>query len=424
MYKHSRIVAFPSSPLQKIPKTIAEYQKSFQKRFPAVVLSADTLRQIEAIIGACTHLDVNIELHSFQLLHSTEVSQQQLSHICFLPIYFEPLGNIAVLQIDPRLAHMLVYSILHIKKHTVDKPSRLSNVEKGLLLYVCLQIIRTVEQQINVEGLFTLKTQKIHDTIQSFIQQIKEDEVYHQFNYTISANTENYFCKLFLPGHLAQRLSSIFVGKTNRQKLPLGSKWLKIISGQVRIEFSSTNIQRQELLQLTTGDIIIFEHLSSHMGRSSYSEPAYMRIGLGTQGSISGILHVNPNSTTFEVTALVTTGEVPNLVQPSPISEESMTTKPDYKPELESDFEIIEEQENLSSRWLADIPVQLTLEMARIQLTADQIIQLRAGHLLELQRKPSDPINLTVEGKVIATGELVEIDGSLGVRIISITEDN
>ena len=46
------------------------------------------------------------------------------------------------------------------------------------------------------------------------------------------------------------------------------------------------------------------------------------------------------------------------------------------------------------------------------------LLKLKVGHAIDLERAPNEFVDLTANGKVIARGELVEIDGKLGVRII------
>ncbi len=64
------------------------------------------------------------------------------------------------------------------------------------------------------------------------------------------------------------------------------------------------------------------------------------------------------------------------------------------------------------------------VELGRVQLTADEIIRLRSGHIMELGRSPADPVDLVVNGKLLAKGELVEIEGSLGVKILSLMKES
>lgn len=67
-----------------------------------------------------------------------------------------------------------------------------------------------------------------------------------------------------------------------------------------------------------------------------------------------------------------------------------------------------------------DVPVQLAAVLAKKTLALGQILELRVGEVLDLSRKPSDPIDLVANGKLVAKAELVMIDGQIGVRIIKL----
>ena len=69
---------------------------------------------------------------------------------------------------------------------------------------------------------------------------------------------------------------------------------------------------------------------------------------------------------------------------------------------------------------LGDVPLQLTVELARLPMTADAVVALRVGQVVDLQRTATEPVELSVNGKVVARGELVEIEGQLGVRVQSL----
>lgn len=88
----------------------------------------------------------------------------------------------------------------------------------------------------------------------------------------------------------------------------------------------------------------------------------------------------------------------------------------------EEEAEVESEDDNLAAAepLLGDIPMVCVVELGRVQLTADEVIRLRAGQLVELGRAPTDPVDLVVNGKLVAKGELVEIEGSLGVKLISL----
>src|SRR5690606_3748103 len=72
------------------------------------------------------------------------------------------------------------------------------------------------------------------------------------------------------------------------------------------------------------------------------------------------------------------------------------------------------------SEVLGDVPVQLSVELERIPMSADQVVALRIGQVVELHRGANERVELTINGKAVARGELVEIEGQLGVRVQSL----
>ncbi len=86
----------------------------------------------------------------------------------------------------------------------------------------------------------------------------------------------------------------------------------------------------------------------------------------------------------------------------------------------ESEGDALDSNKPEGSELLADIPLQLAVELARVPVTADEVVALKVGQVIELHRSPGEPVELSVNGKVVARGELVEVEGQLGVRVLSL----
>ena len=71
---------------------------------------------------------------------------------------------------------------------------------------------------------------------------------------------------------------------------------------------------------------------------------------------------------------------------------------------------------------LTDVPVRVTVEVGRAKLTLAELVELRAGSLIELDREAHEPADILVNGKVVARGEIVTMDDNYGVRITSLIE--
>lgn len=66
-----------------------------------------------------------------------------------------------------------------------------------------------------------------------------------------------------------------------------------------------------------------------------------------------------------------------------------------------------------------DVPVEVTVEIARFTLALEEIGALRAGEILSTGCPIGERVTLRVGGRVIASGELVDVEGDVGVRILS-----
>ncbi len=76
------------------------------------------------------------------------------------------------------------------------------------------------------------------------------------------------------------------------------------------------------------------------------------------------------------------------------------------------------EQRNLDM--LLDIPLKVTVELGRTKRTIKDILELSAGSIVELDKLAGEPVDIHVNDKLIAKGEVVVIDENFGVRVTDI----
>ncbi|MBQ7577474.1 MAG: flagellar motor switch protein FliN [Synergistaceae bacterium] len=69
---------------------------------------------------------------------------------------------------------------------------------------------------------------------------------------------------------------------------------------------------------------------------------------------------------------------------------------------------------------IADIPVRVTVELGKARKSVSEILALTAGAVVELDKMAGEPVDILVNGKLIAHGEVVVIDENFGVRITDI----
>ncbi len=71
---------------------------------------------------------------------------------------------------------------------------------------------------------------------------------------------------------------------------------------------------------------------------------------------------------------------------------------------------------------LMDVPVHVTVEVGRTRLPLAELVDLGPGSLVVLDREAHEPADILVNGKIVARGEVVTMDGSYGVRITSVLQ--
>ena len=69
---------------------------------------------------------------------------------------------------------------------------------------------------------------------------------------------------------------------------------------------------------------------------------------------------------------------------------------------------------------LLDVPLQVTVELGRTQLRIRNVLELVPGSIVELDKLAGEPVDVLVNGKQIARGEVVVIDEEFGVRITDV----
>ena len=69
---------------------------------------------------------------------------------------------------------------------------------------------------------------------------------------------------------------------------------------------------------------------------------------------------------------------------------------------------------------ILDIPVQLTVELGRTRIPIKHILQLGQGSVVELETMAGEPMDVLVNGFLIAQGEVVVVNDKFGIRLTDI----
>jgi flagellar motor switch protein FliN len=77
-------------------------------------------------------------------------------------------------------------------------------------------------------------------------------------------------------------------------------------------------------------------------------------------------------------------------------------------------------EDPMNMELLLDIPLEIVVELGRTKKKISEVLELTSGSILDLEKMAGEPVDVYVNNKLVAKGEVVVIDEHFGVRITEI----
>ncbi|MBS5951707.1 MAG: flagellar motor switch phosphatase FliY [Clostridium sp.] len=142
----------------------------------------------------------------------------------------------------------------------------------------------------------------------------------------------------------------------------------------------------------------------------THKEPTYGEANHYSEGGI----HVNSHEVYQEPRPL----QEPIVQQPAPIQTEKQVEVHGASFEALGQGQVGESHRNIDL--ILDVPLEVSVVLGRTKKSIKDILNLSTGSLIELEKLAEEPVEVLVNGKKIAYGEVVVVDENFGVRITSI----
>jgi flagellar motor switch protein FliN/FliY len=101
---------------------------------------------------------------------------------------------------------------------------------------------------------------------------------------------------------------------------------------------------------------------------------------------------------------------------------ETAKREPEYRSAefetLENDVELEGIEPNLDV--ILNIPVTLSMQIGRTQMTIEELMRLNRGSVVKLDRMAGEPMDVLVNGTLIAHGEVVVVNEKFGIRLLDV----
>jgi len=100
-------------------------------------------------------------------------------------------------------------------------------------------------------------------------------------------------------------------------------------------------------------------------------------------------------------------------------TQEHRTPVPDHNSQLGA---ATNQMDGANLTMVLDVEVNVLLRFGQRQLSLREILDLTCGSVIELDRRVDDPVELLLDGRVIARGEAAIVDGNYGIRVTEIVQ--
>jgi flagellar motor switch protein FliN/FliY len=254
----------------------------------------------------------------------------------------------------------------------------------------------------------------------------------------IAIDSQKILARVVISNEFRTSWASIF-----SQPHPQGSLHLSLddIPTTIRVEAGRTTLTMKELLEVNPGDFITLDHVFFSPGDDK------SRLLLTLEGKPllraklkQGNLKILENPLYHEVYDSMVDNLKPTVPEATPNKQPLDHTEEDpFADEEDLDLENEEftaeeaaphEQPPVAAAaptfmpsgplTTNDLAITVVVELAQITLSAQKLIELQPGNLLDLNIVPEHGVSLVVNGKIIGRGEILKIGESIGVRVLQI----
>jgi flagellar motor switch protein FliN/FliY len=96
------------------------------------------------------------------------------------------------------------------------------------------------------------------------------------------------------------------------------------------------------------------------------------------------------------------------------------TAQPADLQNLEQDANVSPGDEDVNLEVILDIPVTISMEVGSAKINIRNLLQLNQGSVIELDRMAGEPLDIKVNGTLIAHGEVVVVNEKFGIRLTDV----
>lgn len=441
--EHTMIIKVPTAPkpgrawrpfqfsgLEKVSKRHVELVKNLEWMLPSVRSTGEVSSTVRRRLQEMLEEQVSLQAEYVHVVPMSKL-QRYVGETTFLAVLTpQPNKTRGLLEVELGLAHHAIDMLLGGTGEAVAlRP--LTDIEEGVMTYVIIETLKALAPSLD-PSLPKLRIEGVVRGLSEVQGLIPESEQLAVVQLRAVFGGQPGYVRLVIPEEVLAGASPPEDAEVRRARRRADAEAnlgrLRNVKTALRAEIGNVEISAADLAQLRERDVVLVEALSCRPDQGE-GGTAKLKLGLGRSGYLDAEVLVEDGRYQAKVTGF-SLGAPPPPGDGSPEEHEAEEAAEAAPPEDDDESttggsprgrdQVDDAQSAGGADLMNDIPLQISVELGRVATTAEEVVALKVGHVFDLNRVAGEPLDLSVNGKVVARGELVEIDGNLGVRIISL----
>lgn len=267
--------------------------------------------------------------------------------------------------------------------------ANLTKVERGMLSFFGARLIESAQKGFFVRGLVTQA-----DAVASVLS---SDSGFFTRSARLTSGTRTGRVWFVAP-----------FPTTMPTRAPREPAWLADAMMNLFVDAGRATLDATTIRTLEIGDVLIPNDVWSR------PDPSGFEVRCHLEGANTWLLRGTLRASSSGHSSIHITKLNPLAAEHGMLAQNATRTTPQDEPSTMTDVERTDTSIEMA---IAQAPLDLSLELARIQLPLEALRSLREGEVLRTGTPLASNVSLRLGTRIIASGELVEIDGEVGVRI-------
>lgn len=340
----------------------------------------------------------------------------------YLTLGCQPENAAAVIALNADFASSVIDLILGGQTADFVAPRQLSPIENVIIEFLGINILGEINNWLGQPVLCLQKVTSENPSVFDSFERGAESVFGLKLN--AFTGTGTFFSGWSFLDGLDKTQNPLFEKKLpDKQIQTLKKIALKL---GLRLPIGTTYLTAENLLYLEQGDVVLIEEPENAWAGDNFSGNLQVYVGSGKNFLLNG--KSVPDETDgsgeliFKISEILSSEERHKLT-PTKLkmdekeTEETEIAGEDTPEESENAIEPAEETETAAI--LSNVLVNLRVEIAGGKISLNELQSLRSGQIIPLGCRPTDPVRIVTDSsdQPIAVGELVDVEGKLGVRV-------